>query len=212
LNLGPKVTFGANDAVFYSGSTTEAEAKSVGEKLKSIGYFSDQGANVFLSKDKGDNVASFVVKEGSWNKPEMVIAFTEIGGQIAPLMGGPPIKVRMVDVSRNTKMEMTAGEVIMGTKDAIFYTGTATEADAKALGRVLLDAGFLVDNGTTVLLSKGNGTEISLMVKDGAWETPEKTAPFENLIRKAAESLGGLPIKLRLLRTDRVPMKEETVQ
>ena len=208
----PKVTFGTQDAVFYSGSATKADAQLVGKKLKSIGYFTDRGANVFLSKDSGGAVVAFVVTEGSWNKPEMVNAFEEIGSQVAPLMGSPTIKVRMINTTRATKMEMTAGEVIVGTKDEVFYSGSATEADAKALGQALITAGYLVDNGTNVLLSQGEGTVISLVVNKGIWEKPENVVPIEDTIRKVASSVGGLPIKLRLLSPELVPKGEVTVQ
>ncbi len=212
LSQGSKVTFGAHDAVFYSGSATEADAQLVGEKLKTIGYFTDRGANVLLSKDKGDAVVSFVVKAGSWNRQEMISAFEEIGGSVAPALGRDTIKVRMVDQSRETKLEMTAGSAIIGTKDEIFYSGSATQSDANALGHALIAAGYLVDNGASVLLSKGDGTVISLVVSDSAFEKPENIVPYENTVRKVASYVGGLPIKLRLLNSSLAIKKEVVVQ
>ena len=37
------------------------------------------------------------------------------------------------------------------------------------------------------------------MVGDGVWDRPDAVAAFENLARKAASSVGGLPIEMRLL-------------
>ncbi len=212
MNQGAKVTVGAHDEVFYSGSATEAEAKLVGDKLKSIGYFKDRGVTVFVSKDQGGPVISFTVKDGSWNKPDMINAFEEIGSEMAPLLGADTIKVRMVNASREVKMELNAGEVMIGTKDEIFFSGNATPADARALGQALIAAGYFVDNGAVVLLAKGGSTVISLVVNADAWEKPKNIVPYENTIRKVASSVGGLPIKLRLLNDGLVSKEEVTVQ
>ena len=125
LTRGSKVTIGAHDEVIYTSPATKAEAKMVGEKLKSIGYFTDKGVTVFLSKDQAGPVVSFTVKEGSWNKPEMVNAFEEIGSEMAPLMGGDTIRVRMVNAARETKMETTAGKVMIGSKNESFFSGSS---------------------------------------------------------------------------------------
>ena len=207
-----KVTIGTRDDVYYSRSVTEKEARGLGEKLKEIGYFTDRGVTVFLAKDSSGTVVSFAVKDGAWEQPEMVLAFEQIGGGVARLLGESPIKVRMINTNREVKKEMTAGEVISGTKDAIFFTGSATEADARALGPALVTAGYLLDNGANVTLSKGEGTVISLVVSDTAWEKPENIVPYENTIRQVASSVGGLPIKLRLLNASLATQREVTVQ
>ena len=209
---GSKVTIGTKDVVEYSGSATKEDGQVLGEKLKQIGYLSDKGVTVMLSKDKGETVVSFVVREGIWNQPEMISGFEDVGRQIAPSVGGFPIKVLLMDSSRQTKKQMTVGKAIIGTKDEIYYYGSATEADAKALGQALKTAGFLQDRGVSVFLSKGDGTVISFVVKEGYWEKPEAVAIYEKLIREAASSLGWLPVKLRLLNSAVETKKEMTVQ
>jgi hypothetical protein len=62
------------------------------------------------------------------------------------------------------------------------------------------------------VLSKGDGTAISFVLDDGAWERPEAVAGFEKLVRQAAASAGGLPIKLRLLDPKMEIRKEWTVR
>ena len=147
-----KVTIGTKDQVFYSGSATEADAQGVGEKLKTLGYFTDRGVSVFLSKDKTGAAVSFVVKEGTWDKAEYVTTFEEIGGQLVPVLGAESIKVRMVNTSQDVKKEVTVGKIIIGTKDAVYFFGSATAADATSLGQALKTAEFLGDTGATVLL------------------------------------------------------------
>lgn len=206
-----KVTFGAHDVVYYSGSATEAEANSVGQKLKDIGYFTDRGANVFLSKDKGETVVSFVVKDGIWDNDNMVTSFEDVGGQVAPVLGASPLKVRMISSQREIKKQMTVGKVLMG-HDEIFYIGSATEAEAKALGQSLTTQGFLKDTGASVMLSKGDGTVLSFVAREGSWDNPASVAAFETIARQAAPSIGGLPLKLRLLNTSVETKKEMTIQ
>ena len=210
--LNPKVRIGTKDEIYYSGSATSQDAQTLGATLKTMGFLSDRGASVLLSKGRGGTVVSFVVKEGIWNDPAMVASFEEIGRGIAPSVGGFPIQVRLIDSGREVKKEVTAGKAIVGTKDEIYYFGSATEADAKALGQALQTAGFFRDLGFSVLLAKGDGTVIGFVVKAGLWDEPENVATFEKIARQVASSAGGLPIKLRLLNNTMETKKEIPVQ
>ena len=207
-----KVTVGTKDQVYYSGSAMEGDAKVVGETLKTLGYFTDRGVAVFVSKDKTGTAVSFAVKEGSWDKPENVTTFEEIGGHLAPALGAESIKVRLVNSSQDVKKEVTAGRVTMGTQDEVFFLGSATAADAKALGQALKTAGYLGDKGATVLLSKGDATVVTLMVREGSWDNPQTVAGLERIVQQAAPSVGGLPLTLRLINTGYVTKKEMTLQ
>jgi hypothetical protein len=108
--LGPwadhKVLVGSKDEVYYAGSATKQDAQALGEALKTAGYFQDKGFSVVLSKDKDGTAISFVVKEGVWDDPAMLAGFDQIGRQLAPSVGGLPIKVRLIDSSRATKKEI----------------------------------------------------------------------------------------------------------
>lgn len=87
VDLGSKVMIGAHDAVYYSGGATEHDARALGDKLKEMGYFTDKGVTVFLSRDPSGPVVSFTVRDGIWNDDHMVTAFEEIGAQVAALEG-----------------------------------------------------------------------------------------------------------------------------
>ncbi|MGB9334026.1 MAG: hypothetical protein WCB14_03375 [Candidatus Acidiferrales bacterium] len=108
--LGPwadhKLIVGSKDEVYYSGSATKQDAQALGEALKTVGYFQDKGFSVVLSKDKDGTAISFVVKEGVWDDAAMQAGFEQIGRQLAPSVGGLPIKVRLMDSSRATKKEI----------------------------------------------------------------------------------------------------------
>ena len=103
------LTVGANDQIGYSGTATEQEAKALVESLKSIGYLKDRGATVLLSKGSGGTVVGFVVKDGAWNDERIVARYQEIGGSVAPAVGGAPIKVRMLNTLLRKQKEISIG-------------------------------------------------------------------------------------------------------
>jgi hypothetical protein len=208
---GPKVVVGTKDEVYYTGSATQADATALGNQLKSIGYFSDKGVTVLLDKGQSGTVVSFVVKEGIWDKPDMVASFDEIGRAVAPSIGGLPIEVRLVNNDRDVKNTTTVGKVAFGN-DHIYYLGSATQAQAQALGQELKTDGFFVDKGFDVFLSKqADGTSLSFVVGDGAWDNAEMVASFEKIARDAAPAVGGLPIHLHMVNTSLEVKKDEAL-
>ena len=66
----------------------------------------DRGVSVMLSKGKDGTEIGFVVKEGAWNNAEYVSAFDTIARQIAPSVGGPPIKLRLLNSNRETMRDV----------------------------------------------------------------------------------------------------------
>jgi hypothetical protein len=203
------VTIGTKDNVFYSGSATATDATALGQKLKDIGYFSDKGMSAEISKDANGAAIGFVVKDGIWNQPDMVLAYERIALLAASAAGGTPVRLRLENSTRQTQKEATVGLANIGPQDQIAYFGTATDADAKALGQILHAAGFFMDKGGLAMLSKDNGTIVSLVVADGAWDKPDVVADLEKMIRDGAATVGGSPIKMRLLDSSQYDTKLE---
>jgi hypothetical protein len=100
-------------------------------------------------------------------------------------------------------------KVVIGTKDEVRYSGTATKEQALALGQALKTSGYFSDKGVTVLLNKSDsGTIISFVVQPAGWTEWGKVAAFEQMGRDMAPSAGGLPLKVRLV-DDGMAMKKE---
>jgi hypothetical protein len=198
----PKLTIGSKDEIYYSHAATREDAAALGRALQTVGYFRDQGAAVLFSRNKSGSVVSFVLTDGVWNNPSAVAGFEEIGRRIAPAAGGLPIELRLVDTGWALQKTVQLGKIRIGARDEIYYFGFATQSDAEALGRALRDADYLKDRGVTVSLSKDVVTSLSFVVSPGVWLQPENVARFQDLTRRVAPSIGGLPLQLRLLSPD----------
>jgi hypothetical protein len=198
LRSSPKVVIGKNDEVYYYRRATKEDALALGDALKKIGFFNDRGTSVLLWMGGGPTVISFTVDPGAWDHPNVVSNFTEIGRRIATAVGGFPIRVQLIDAERNIHRKMNVGKEIIG-KDVVYYFGDATDADAHALGAALQSAGYFTGSGFSVALLKGEGTVISFVVQDDLWSNPAVTATLEKLVRQVAPSVGGLPVRMRLL-------------
>jgi hypothetical protein len=212
IDHGPKVVIGAKDEVFYTGAATQADAKALGETLKASGYFADNGVTVLLDKQANGAIVSFVVKEGIWDKPDMIASFDEMGREVAPPLGGFPIQVRLINKNREIKNETTVGKLSAGN-DHVYYLGTATAAQAQALADALKSAGFFEGKGADVFVSRqSDGTTLSFVVGDGAWDDAGLVTSFEKIARQAAPSIGGLPLHLHLENTGLEVKKDEALQ
>jgi len=94
--------------------------------------------------------------------------------------------------------------------ESVYYSGDATEAQARALGEALRNAGWFTGNReASALLYKGpKGTIISLVANPESWQDPKSEAFFQALGKQIAPAVGGPPITLRLVDRDRNVKKE----
>lgn len=207
-----KVTVGSRDEVYFFNSAWKPDAEALGQTLQQIGFFRDVGTTVLYSKDHGVRTVSFVVPDNAWNRADTVAAFEEIGRRVAPAAGGFPIEVRLVDSGWGVQKSVDVGKVIVGARDAVYYLGSATESEAKALGQALRDVGYLQDLGVTVEVSRDNATVLGFVVSNGVWDRADAIAGFQNLAHRVAASVGGLPIIVRLLSPQMEVMKQWIVQ
>jgi len=206
------VVVGTKDQVIYSGIATKADATALGNALRSDEYFQDRGASVLLNKGFGSTTISFGVQDGVWNQPGMLSSFEELARQVAPTVGGLPIQVRLVDSKGDVEETSTVGEVSFEGGDGVYYEGSATKAQAEAVGRWFESKGFFSGKGVQVLLTRhDDGTTLAFVVADGVWNNPSKVSNFEAIVRDVAPIVGGLPIDMHLVNTQLQLEKDELI-
>jgi hypothetical protein len=205
------VTIGTKDQVVYSGTATANDATALGNALKAANYFQDRGVTVLLSKGAGGTVIGFVIADGAWNQAGTLASFEEIARGVASTVGGLPVQVQLLNSTQTVEKSSTVGEVDFAGGDAVIYEGTATQADAQALGQQFKTIGFFGGKGANVFLTKDGGTTITFVVADGTWSNATMVTDFETIVRSVAPSVGGLPIDLRLDNTTLTVEKDEMV-
>jgi len=207
-----RVPIGRKDEVYFLHSATAQEAQALGRALQQVGFLNDRGTTVLLSKGTAGTQVSFVLSEGGWDHPQTIYSFEEIGRRIANVVGGFPIKVRLIDSHRVLHRELNVGKAAIGARDVVYYYGSATETEARSLGQALRNVGFLQDLGAAVVLSRDGTTDLCFVVADGVWDRADTVAGFQRLARGVAPTVGGLPVQLRLLNEAMEPKKTITVK
>jgi hypothetical protein len=208
---GSRLSVGS-DHVYYSGSATTEDARALGQTLKAVGFFNNRGVNAVLWRGASGAVVSFVCKAGTWDSRDQILQFEDLGRLIAPSVGGFPITVRMLDNHGKARRDIGVGLFVVGTNDRIYYFGTATAADAQALGELLRANQFFVNSGATAVLSKEGALTISFVANEAAWTQPQYSAVFQSVTRQAALAMGGPPVTLRFLSKSMELQKELLMQ
>jgi rhomboid protease GluP len=223
---GKSVPAGKNDKVIYSGTATETDARNLGKALVTVGYFAGRGGVALLSKDADGTTISFITSDkdpakpgdGSapkpdlgphlvplaWNDPDFLARVQTTATFIAPSVGGPPVNIALLtsDGVPEKVLKVDTRILKVGTQDSIWYSGAATSDEAKALGKALQTIGFFRDHGGRVLFSKNGGaSDVSFVVRDGAWDDPKIVAGFQSLGRKLSQAMGAEPLHIHLIDT-----------
>lgn len=194
------VIIGTKDQVIYSGLATKADAAALGGWLKSDEYFQDRGASVLLDKGFGSTTISFGVQEGVGSEPGTLSGFEELTRELAPLVGGFPVQIRLVDSQGNLEKTSTVGEVRFDGGDGLYYEGSANKAEAQALGQKLKSMGFFRGKGANVVLIRhDDGVIIEFPMIGEAWNDSKEVGALEAIVREVAPTVGGLPIEMRLV-------------
>lgn len=114
-----------------------------------------------------------------------------IGALCLPCIFGPVVGVALL-------MEPSFGERIgFGGSDEIYYSGEATEADARKLGQILTDQEYFGQGGASVKLEKSSARyRIGFVVVAEARGDPETAEQFRSL--GAVIVAGGFPTPLAI--------------
>jgi rhomboid protease GluP len=146
-----------------------------------------------------------------WDDPAILESLRTISPQLAYAAGGPPLTIRLLDGVGDVRNEVKfdASEVLVGSLDAVTYSGEATAQQARALGSALEASGFFKDRGATVnLVNNGDGPEVSFYLRDGASGNPQMGAAFAVIGKKIAPAVGGPPLTVHLVDNSRQATKD----
>ena len=223
----PSVTVGQNDRVVYAGLATEKDAKNLAAELQRDGVLQPPNVIVLLERNASGATLSIPLRsdvtssaqpttppkgtqpnaanqaQQPWNDPRTWLQFRAMGPQMATAAGGPPLTIRLLDNrgEYHNQVLIDAGEVTVGARDRIVYSGSLTSDQAKAFGVALQGAGFLHDQGAILLIAR-KGTDapsVSIPLANGAWQDAKVIAVLQDVVRKVAPAIGGTPATLRLL-------------
>jgi hypothetical protein len=105
-------------------------------------------------------------------------------------------------VAQNALFDEGMGrKVVFAAQEEVYYTEGVTEAQARALGRALQQAGYLNGSGgKTVQVSKGgDGFIVAFVLQEGSWDKPGVSEEFRELGRQLSrQALGGQRLEIRL--------------
>ncbi|MEM7477395.1 MAG: hypothetical protein AAF483_20615 [Planctomycetota bacterium] len=80
-SLGTRMDYG-NDEVYYSEGATEEDADELAFVLNQQGFFGGAGVSARIRVEDGTYYVSFVLMDGAWDDPELVLGFEELGAAI----------------------------------------------------------------------------------------------------------------------------------
>jgi hypothetical protein len=103
LMMGTRYKVTDKESVNYSEKATEADAKKLGDYLKTIGYFNGSSEKdvLLMMGGKEGTVVSFVIN-GLGPDDTIVTGFREVGEGIAKDVLSKPLKIRLMDTRLNT--------------------------------------------------------------------------------------------------------------
>jgi len=229
---GNSIPVGKGDKIIYTGSATDADAKKLADALMPTGFFAGKGTALLLDKGAGGTTISIVTNEKdpthpgngaapqpdigphlvpkAWDDPRILTYVRKIGTVAAPSVGGPPVNMALLTedgvVEKVLRIDTRIAQI--GSHDAVWYSGDATLADAQAVGNKLKSLGFFHDTGGVALLSSQNGSaDVSMVVKEGAWDDSKTVAGFQSIGRTLSSTLKQ-PVRMHLVDKTMVNRKD----
>jgi len=177
-----------------------------------VGWFIPQTLDTFVALG-----AMFAMMRIAKSTQEMSVEeHVRLGGQVASMWKAAGIGVAALVVvfgaaAGGIYLHDRVPAVVIGSNDKVYYTGTATRAEALSLGNALQTAGYFRGEGAAVVLEKSEfGTNVSFVVKDGAWNDVSTVEEFEMIGLRVGPSVG-LPIIVYLTDKHRDPQTDSNV-
>ncbi len=111
-------------------------------------------------------------------------------------------------------IQLMGTRLVITGKEAVNYSGAATEAQARALGEALTRIEYFGNgNEIDVLLNKSEtGVTLSFVVSPEGYTDPLYETQFRSIAEQVAYTVGGVPINVRLLSSNLNTKKEFKVE
>jgi hypothetical protein len=208
-----KVSVGFTDTIVYSDLTSRSTAIALGNQLKTEKYFLDRGTTVLIDREIGSRTLSFVVQDGVWDQAGILSSFEELARKAAPIIGGLPIDIQLLDTRQDVEAKSTVGETCLDSNHCVTFEGTATEDEANALCHQLESTSLFRRQPADVFLIRhdGEGTTLTFVLADQASSNLQTVTALETLARNAAPEIGGLPLVLHIVNPQFELEKEDLI-
>lgn len=108
ISVVGEARFKGGDGVYYEGSATKAKAQALGRRFEAMGFFRGKGVNVLLTRHDDNTTLAFVLVGEAWNSPSKVNQLEAMVRDVAPIVGGLPIDMHLVD----TQLQLKKDELI----------------------------------------------------------------------------------------------------
>ncbi len=225
-NYGKKVTFeGTKGEVYYKGDgVTEADAKKLGDYLKTIDYINNNKESSFQLTKNGDTyVFKLVINKAVYDTmPGLDKSYKALGALVSEkVFDGKKVDVGLTDdyfkefktipydaayaksINDDSADDFGKDVLIDGTKGEVFIKGEGvTEADAQRLGQHLRKITFLNDttHASVQLLKNDNGYIVRFVYDKHFYETTPDVVKNFNIIRNSISTdvFGGQNVDIRL--------------
>ena len=105
LSGSERLKVGGNSEIFYDGTARKADAQALAEALTKADFFTKAGEMVLLHKGADGAVISIPTnaEDGDdgdrlkpWDDPQVLAWAQSLGAQVAPSVGGPPIRMEIL--------------------------------------------------------------------------------------------------------------------
>lgn len=108
-SFGKRFEVSPKESVYFSGGATEDEASKLAQLLTEAKYFQGNAPrDVFLKKTPDGTKIQFIVQDGIWDNPAMVLAHKQLLSSIVPAIKTMPVTLEMVDKFLEVKKSLPA--------------------------------------------------------------------------------------------------------
>ena len=98
MEMQQSVSLGNGEEVYYSRGATRDTANQVAQALKKDGFFDGRNAaRAWITGTGDDRAIAFPVGQNAWDDPAVIDQLKKIALDVAPVMGGKPITLRVLD-------------------------------------------------------------------------------------------------------------------